>query len=178
MRIINHSCGDQCTVVFKQSSWWDSASKQKQEVFGTIVDKHKKKTHKFRGKWSDALFLEDENGTISRKPIWQAIPPRTDHASQFGFTTFAIELNELTDELSAVLPPTDTRFRPDQRLFENGQFEQAAIEKERLESKQRRNPETRPLWFVQHRDTWLYKGGYFESRETGSWGEAQDRRLF
>lgn len=33
----------------------------------------------------------------------------------YGFTRFAIELNELDDELRQHLPPTDTRFRPDQR---------------------------------------------------------------
>ena len=33
----------------------------------------------------------------------------------YGFTRFAIELNELDDDLRQQLPPTDTRFRPDQR---------------------------------------------------------------
>jgi hypothetical protein len=36
----------------------------------------------------------------------------------YGFTRFAIELNELDDELRKQLPPTDTRFRPDQRFVE------------------------------------------------------------
>jgi len=35
----------------------------------------------------------------------------------YGFTRFAIELNELDDDLRQHLPPTDTRFRPDQRLI-------------------------------------------------------------
>lgn len=35
------------------------------------------------------------------------------------------------------LPPTDTRLRPDQRLVENGDFTGAAIEKDRLEKRQR-----------------------------------------
>ena len=34
----------------------------------------------------------------------------------YGFTRFAIELNELNDDLRQQLPPTDTRFRPDQRF--------------------------------------------------------------
>lgn len=36
----------------------------------------------------------------------------------YGFTRFAIELNELDDELKRILPPTDTRFRPDQRFVD------------------------------------------------------------
>lgn len=38
-----------------------------------------------------------------------------DHFQFYGFSRYARELNELTPELKAVLPPTDTRFRPDQR---------------------------------------------------------------
>lgn len=33
----------------------------------------------------------------------------------YGFSRYARELNELTPDLEAVLPPTDTRYRPDQR---------------------------------------------------------------
>lgn len=38
-----------------------------------------------------------------------------DHERNYGFTQFALELNELTPELRRVLPSTDTRLRPDQR---------------------------------------------------------------
>lgn len=37
-----------------------------------------------------------------------------DHEQYYGFTKFAIELNEL-DLLKLLLPPTDTRLRVDQR---------------------------------------------------------------
>ncbi len=39
----------------------------------------------------------------------------TDYELYYGFTRFAIELNELCPELKDVLPRTDARFRPDQR---------------------------------------------------------------
>lgn len=38
-----------------------------------------------------------------------------DYELYYGFTRFAMELNELDPDLSNILPPTDTRFRPDQR---------------------------------------------------------------
>lgn len=38
-----------------------------------------------------------------------------DHFDFYGFSRYARELNELTPDIEAVLPPTDTRFRPDQR---------------------------------------------------------------
>uniref|UniRef100_A0A8C7Y5E3 Oxysterol binding protein-like 6 n=1 Tax=Oryzias sinensis TaxID=183150 RepID=A0A8C7Y5E3_9TELE len=55
----------------------------------------------------------------------------------YGFTRFAIELNELCPELKDVLPRTDARFRPDQRYLEEGNLEMAASEKQRIEEGQR-----------------------------------------
>lgn len=49
----------------------------------------------------------------------------------------ALNLNHIDDELSQHLPPTDSRFRPDMRAFENGDFELAEVEKKRLENAQR-----------------------------------------
>ena len=46
-------------------------------------------------------------------PFAGAVPENS--KQYYGFTRFAIELNELDDELRQHLPPTDTRFRPDQR---------------------------------------------------------------
>ena len=41
---------------------------------------------------------------------------------RFPLSKWALELNELTPELKAKLPPTDDRLRPDMRLFEHGSF--------------------------------------------------------
>ena len=43
----------------------------------------------------------------------ETLPDYSDH--YYGFTQYAIELNELTDDLTEQLPICDTRFRPDQR---------------------------------------------------------------
>ena len=40
----------------------------------------------------------------------------------FPLSKWALELNELTPEMRAKLPPTDDRLRPDMRLFEHGLF--------------------------------------------------------
>ena len=40
-----------------------------------------------------------------------------DHALYYGFSRFAIELNELNEEEARFLPQTDSRFRPDQRFI-------------------------------------------------------------
>ncbi len=102
----------------------------------------------------------------------------------YGFTRFAIELNEFTEDLKDDLPPTDSRFRPDQRNLENGLVEKAEIEKHRIEDMQRnrrkememRNEEHRPLWFTaekddtstsysKHEKEWTFNGQYWLKRE-------------
>ena len=78
----------------------------------------------------------------------------------YGFTRFAIELNEFTENLRDELPPTDSRFRPDQRNLENGLVEKAELEKHRIEEMQRtrrkemeaRNDAHKPLWFQPERE--------------------------
>jgi len=52
-----------------------------------------------------------------------------------NFTKFAMQLNYIPKNLEKNLPPTDARFRPDQRALENGDYELAASEKHRLEEK-------------------------------------------
>lgn len=47
-----------------------------------------------------------------------SMPPN--YERNFGFTQFALELNELTAELKRSLPSTDTRLRPDQRSVPGG----------------------------------------------------------
>ncbi|VEL20037.1 unnamed protein product [Protopolystoma xenopodis] len=51
----------------------------------------------------------------------------------YNFSRLTIELNEPEEGVA----PTDSRFRPDQRLMEQGDWDEANAEKERLEAKQR-----------------------------------------
>ena len=51
----------------------------------------------------------------------------------YNFTELAVQLNELEVNVA----PTDTRLRPDQRLMEDGKWDDANKEKLRLEEKQR-----------------------------------------
>lgn len=99
------------------------------------------------------------------------MPP--DHERYYGFTRYAMELNELGPETN-YLPPTDTRFRPDQRALEEGDLNAAEQQKLHLESAQRERRKRReensmqhePRWFSHHRDdVWEYNGKYWETRK-------------
>lgn len=51
----------------------------------------------------------------------------------YYFTALALTLNEPEEGVA----PTDSRLRPDQRLMEDGRWDEANAEKQRLEEKQR-----------------------------------------
>ena len=88
----------------------------------------------------------------------------------------SIALNEKTPDM--ILPPTDTRLRPDIVALENGDLELASAEKHRLEEKQRAARRLReangdpwiPMWFelksnsIFNRDEWEFTGQYLEQK--------------
>ncbi|KAJ1655383.1 Oxysterol-binding protein 3 [Dispira simplex] len=92
------------------------------------------------------------------------------------------ETLELAEEGKFYPAPTDTRLRPDQRLFELGLPEQAEAEKLRLEEKQRDVRQARqqqqqswePRWFTLQVDSvtgekqWVYNNHYWSQRDTKS----------
>ena len=58
---------------------------------------------------------------------------RPESERYYNFTELACQLNEMEEGLA----PTDSRLRPDQRLMEEGKWDDANDEKLRLEEKQR-----------------------------------------
>lgn len=130
----------------------------------------------------------EEVGPNKLERLWKINNPPPNHEKYYGFSEFTIHLNELTKGLDQKLPKTDTRFRPDQTLFERGKVEDADKEKLRVEQRQRdlrkamegRGEQWEVRWFEKKPDphsddpegqTWIYKGGYWETRETGQWNE-------
>ena len=87
-----------------------------------------------------------------------------------------MNLNHLTPEMEASLPPTDSRRRSDIRALEEGDVNGAGLHKHRIEEKQREQRRIResqngtwtPLWFVEkespytHKMEWEFTGKYWE----------------
>ena len=65
------------------------------------------------GKWTEALYC---GHAPSAKVVWRPGSMPEDYIMYYGFTRFAMEMNELDQDMIKNLPPTDTRFRPDQRF--------------------------------------------------------------
>ena len=184
MEVKCHTTGDIALLNFTQRGW---TSKGAYEVKGNVTDKYGQVRMSIAGFWNDKLFARkvDDNDNADRPTsapyiIWQA-NPRPE--APFNLTAFAITLNALNPKLKKYLPPTDTRLRPDQRAMEEGQYDFAAEEKNRLEEKQRakrnerqRNGESvhgKPRWFkkavdknvIQGEEFWEFTGEYWKVRE-------------
>ncbi|XP_013870192.1 oxysterol-binding protein-related protein 7 [Austrofundulus limnaeus] len=163
-----------CKITFVKSRYWGSDT-NKNEVQGTVLDQSGNIIHRFGGLWHEGIFCDT---LPTPKCIWKPNPQPKDYLLYYGFSTFAMELNELEPDLKPLLPPTDTRLRPDQRLLEEGKVSEADKKKDEIEEIQRlrrkelakMGQEHIPRFFKKARDScgrdvWLTTGTYWELRE-------------
>uniref|UniRef100_A0A7N8XBC3 Oxysterol-binding protein n=1 Tax=Mastacembelus armatus TaxID=205130 RepID=A0A7N8XBC3_9TELE len=161
-----------CKLTFVKGNYWSS---NVNEVQGFVMDQEGKVIHRLFGKWHEGLYC---GVPPSAKCIWRPGSMPTDYELYYGFTRFAIELNELCPELKDVLPRTDARFRPDQRYLEEGNLDMASSEKQRIEDMQRarrkwneeNNIKQEPRFFkkavdANHRERWVSNNTYWELRK-------------
>ncbi|KAM7120028.1 oxysterol-binding protein-related protein 3 isoform 4-T10 [Molossus nigricans] len=157
-----------CKVNFIKAKYWSTNAR---EIEGTVFDKSGKAVHRLFGKWHESIYC---GGASSSTCVWRANPMPKSYEQYYGFTQFALELNEMDPLLKTVLPPTDTRFRPDQRFLEEGNIEEAEIQKQRIEQMQRdrrrvleeNNMEHQPRFFRKSSDdSWVSNGTYLEMRK-------------
>ncbi|XP_066503600.1 oxysterol-binding protein-related protein 1 isoform X2 [Hoplias malabaricus] len=92
--------------------------------------------------------------------LWKITPRPANSAQMYNFTTFAMQLNELDEEIEAVVPKSDCRLRPDIRAMENGDIDLASLEKKRLEEKQRAARKNRS----KSEEEWKTRGSVFGPR--------------
>lgn len=200
MEIKNWSTGEVCTLEFKPRGWKASSAYQ---VTGKVIGADRKTRWSIGGRWNDKIyarltpgfeeaFLAPPGQTTSSEPnstqaflVWEAHPRPS--GIPFNLTPFVVTFQHLPDNLRPLLPPTDTRLRPDQRAMEDGEYELAATEKNRVEEKQRatrrireaKGEEFTPRWFskgkceVTGEEYWVSTGQYWKTREAvangGKW---------
>ena len=91
------------------------------------------------GNWNKAISVvqTDPKGKHLSAPevVWQKNEYPENWQWMYGLTHYAINLNYFPSRMHDVVPPTDTRWRPDQRVYENGEMEAAAERKDFLEVK-------------------------------------------
>ncbi|XP_068607566.1 oxysterol-binding protein 1 [Brachionichthys hirsutus] len=223
--VVNHKTGDRCHLKFAPYSYFSRDVPRK--VTGVVTDRDGKAHYVLSGTWDEKMDFsrvmqssKGENGTegkqrtvyqtLKAKGIWTKNPLPERAESMYYFSSLALTLNEPEEGVA----PTDSRHRPDQRLMEGGQWDEANVEKQRLEEKQRTTRREREresvkaagspeeavtedaindpplksthqdnyqaLWFEKFIDPasgealHVYKGGYWEAKEQGSWDMCPD----
>ncbi|XP_074748257.1 oxysterol-binding protein-related protein 7 isoform X2 [Strix uralensis] len=119
-----------CKITFCKARYWGAGAN---EVQGAVLSRSGTVVERLAGKWHEGLH----RGPAPGQCVWRANPMPRDHERNYGFTQFALELNELTPDLRRVLPSTDTRLRPDQRYLEEGNVPAAETQKRQIEQLQR-----------------------------------------
>ncbi|XP_038648299.1 oxysterol-binding protein 2 isoform X5 [Scyliorhinus canicula] len=209
IEIVNNKTKDKCQLKFIPYSYFSRECARK--VTGMVTDSENKASYILSGTWDEKMEFakvveSSQDGTScegKQKTVYQTLPPKVlwmkyplpDNAeNMYYFSDLALTLNEM--ELGTA--PTDSRLRPDQRLMENGDWEEANVEKQRLEEKQRAVRRLReaeavtaeeegrehepyePVWFEKEEDPitgeemYVYKGGYWECKETQDWKTCPD----
>ncbi|XP_071723577.1 oxysterol-binding protein-related protein 2A-like [Rutidosis leptorrhynchoides] len=188
-----HICGNRqysCKLKFKEQS---IIERNRNKVTGFVEDDSGKKVATLFGKWNDSMYYTYGDDDIKRHKDWNPSSSSSNSSllwtrnkappniCRYNLSAFAITLNELTPGLKEKLPPTDSRLRPDQRHLENGEFEKANAEKQRLERRQRASRKLQengwqPRWFGKKSEDggFCYMGGYWEAREQGNWDGCPD----
>ena len=193
MEIKNWTTGEVCVLEFKQRGWKASSAYQ---VFGKVVGVDGVTKWSIGGRWNDKIYaritegFEDQAVGEGHKQqaflVWEA--HQRPQGIPFNLTPFVVSLNALQESLRPHLPPTDTRLRPDQRAMEDGAYDLAATEKNRVEEKQRaarrkreaEGDEWKPKWFEKKNDPttgesyWETNGLYWKKRAEKDWAVCDD----
>ena len=203
MEIKNWTTGEVCSLDFKARGWKASSAYQ---VAGKVVDADGNTRWSIGGRWNDKIFArltpgyeasaanlenvsspatEHQPGSNQAFLVWQAHTRSS--GIPFNLTPFVVTLNAIPDKLKPCLPQTDTRLRPDQRAMEDGEYDFAATEKNRVEEKQRAKRRQKeaagtehvPRWFrkakcsVTGEEYWHTEGEYWRMRSTVTTGKGE-----
>ena len=178
------STGEKCHLSFKEGGgggmFGGGGGGGRAGVEGSVKDKNGKEVAQLMGKWNEQF--SKKTGQDDYRVLWKCNDLPKDHKKYYGFTEWAIQLNEITKDIEDKLPPFDSRYRPDQQMFESGKLDEAEGKKADLENKQRqrrkkleeKGEKYTPQWFEDKgKGSWAYNGKYWETRNKDG-GEWQD----
>lgn len=176
---VNTKTGEKAKINYNRCGWF---GKNYALVSGTICDASGNAVYELSGTWIDSVKLK-KIGTGEETLLWKSHPLPPDWENFYYFPEFTYQLNNLTPSLREVLPPTDSRFRSDQRALENGDLKLAQAEKIKLEEMQRamrkerekNNVKHKPVYYIETVDdltkekSYMFNWKYWDDRENGNW---------
>ncbi|KAK2184490.1 hypothetical protein NP493_265g03057 [Ridgeia piscesae] len=204
MEIVNHKNGDKCHMKYMPYSYFSRETPRK--VTGVVTDKDGKERWVIQGTWDEKIegapvikTAESTRGKVlydtgPSTVMWHRDYPPPELEKCYCFTQFAVTLNEPEEGVA----PTDSRLRPDQRLMEEGAWDEANDVKVKLEEKQRQKRREKeqeallaaeegreyvsyePKWFRKETDpqtgnlVHIYTGEYWQCKDTCKWDRCPD----
>ncbi|CAI7884260.1 unnamed protein product [Closterium sp. NIES-53] len=180
MVLTNTATGEKVVLYFQPCGWFGAG---RYEVDGYVYDSSEEPKMLITGKWNESLSYQPcdhegeplEGSTLTE--VWRLTDLPED--DKFQFTHFARKLNSFETAPPSLLP-SDSRLRPDRKALEEGDLNQSASEKYRLEEHQRAEKREReqrkdafvPKWFCSSGETAVTPWGDLEVYEfTGLYDE-------
>ncbi|XP_055700325.1 oxysterol-binding protein 1 isoform X1 [Phlebotomus papatasi] len=196
----NSATGIKCHLKYIPYSYFTRDTQRR--VKGVVMNADGQVKWVLNGTWDNKIEIApviSTNGTKDSpiyktgnyKTIWSRRLPPLDSDKYYSFTTLACQLNEWEEDVA----PTDSRRRPDQRLMEEGKWDDSNSEKVRLEEAQRLRrrereaeaesaasegrpyPPYEPVWFTKLKEEGndtlfhVYKGNYWECKNKQDWSK-------
>ncbi|CAG5123373.1 unnamed protein product [Candidula unifasciata] len=202
MDIANYTTGDKCHLKYYPHSYFSNDNPRK--VSGVVKNSQGNAKWVLNGSWDqkmEAAPVIHDSGkgksgyeTGSHKCLWNVRPLPPGAEKIYFFSQLAIEMNEPEPGVA----PTDSRNRPDQRLMEEGNWDEANRVKVRLEEKQREVrkrweaeaekaklegrecPQYEPTWFKKEEDIttgapiYTYNKQYWKCKACQDWSMCPD----
>lgn len=195
MEVKNWTTGETAILDFKPRGWKASSAYL---ISGKVMDADGNVRFSMGGRWNSKLYArmtpgyeaqvdapsKDDGGVHTGSfldpnrayLVWEA--NARPQGIPFNLTPFVLTFNHIDDQLRPWIAPTDSRLRPDQRAMEDGEYDFAATEKNRLEENQRSRRRRReasgdefiPAWFskakcdITGEEYWKFNGKYWEQR--------------
>lgn len=130
---VNHKTGERFEVTFFPRK----STTEQSRISGKFFDAHGNLKITLDGSWLNEIRLTTVDTGVT-ETAWQEPPLIPNAHLQYYFDYDSILMNYVCEDMKDNIAPTDSRFRNDQRYYEEGQMEEAEIEKVAVEERQRR----------------------------------------
>ncbi|XP_040170387.1 oxysterol-binding protein 2 isoform X1 [Anopheles arabiensis] len=192
--------GVKCHLKYLPYSYFTRDTQRR--VKGVVMDSSNQVKWVVNGTWDSKIEIAPVTSTSGStenpvyktgnyKTAWTRRMPPPDSDRYYNFTLLACQLNEPEPGVA----PTDSRLRPDQRLMEDGKWNESNQEKLRLEEGQRARrrqreaeaetaaaegrpyPPYEPIWFGKEKEegtdnlVHVYNGTYWDAKAKGDWSK-------
>lgn len=125
----NHTTGDYAT--FNNINFKHNPEKAEGSFEGKIYNAQDEIIYEIFGNNYDSMIIKNTK-TNEEEEIWKVPSLIPKAAQQYYLNEIGVLANHLTDDMKSQLPPTDSRFRKDLRLHEQGKHRGADFEKVRI----------------------------------------------